>query len=396
VLLKSASAPPPTRGQQAKRSLGRFIIGFLLGVFHLNLASLVFFTAADAFGYLPPMSPDDSRYFSAGSFVAGAIWFWLLAGSSIQKYRHQSACRKQWLINFPEIIEGPVPVSIRFLTQSVNYEMLGDRNTVPVGKSLRLVDTANYLLLFVRSGVIPLSKKKLSPVTIDAIRGWSAERNALLLPVAKRSPYLPPQLSAGLGMVLLVVCLWAGNHIKRMPRTPIYPTTVTLSLPDATTMVAGQVVNLERLSYRASDNQGVLYDQLSGYVDRPEISGTFSADRSATPFLAQTAEAEFDQERSWHLTIGQIPDTATLEPLPDSGAFIAWDQPHDADYPGHCGALRSNSGTTPVAGGRVLWRNRLFLQLCSASMSETELRDWMLQAIPPMSRVLASRTQTNP
>jgi hypothetical protein len=396
VRLTSASAPHPTGWQQAQRSLGLFIIGFLLGVVHLTFASLAVCTAANALGYLPPVSLDEQRLFSAGSLAAGVIWFWLLAGASIQKFRYQLACRKRWRIDFPEIFEGPVPVSIRFLAESVNYEILGNRNTVPIGKSLGLVNTTNYLLLFVRSGVISLSKKKLSPVTLDAILRWSADKNALLLAVAKRSRYLPPRLSASLGATLLLVCLWAGTHVKLIPRVPIYPTSVTLSLPNEITIVAGQVVNLQRLSYEVSDYQGTLYDQLKGYVYRPEISGTFFVDRSATPFLAQTAEAEFKQERSWHLTIGQIPDTATMEPLPDSSVFIAWDQPHAANYPGHCGALRSNSDTSPVVGGRVLWRRRLYLQLCSAAMSKTELRDWMLQAIPPMSRVIAYHTHTKP
>lgn len=395
-VLKRTSTSPRSPAQRTKDWLKPFIIGFLLGLFHLTFAILVLVAAGNALGYQPPLPPDYYGIFSFGTFVAGVIWFWLLAGPAIARYRHQAACLAEWRVTIPEIFEGPVPVAIHFLAERVSYEMLKNREMVPTGISLRVIDTANYLLLRVRGGMLPLSKKKLPSSAMDAVRRWSAERNALLLPTARRHIYLPRQLSACLGVAVLVSCIWISKHLKLTPQAPIYPTSVTLSLPDTSTIIAGQVVNLERVSYKASENQGTLFDQLSGFVNRPEISGTFDIDRSATPFLAQTAEAEFEQERSWHLAIGQIPAIATMEPLPDSGVFIAWDQPNAADYAGHCGALRANTGTTPVASERVLWRKRLYLQLCTASMSKPELREWMLQAITPINRVLASRTQTNP
>jgi hypothetical protein len=331
---------------------------------------------------------------ATATVVIGFLWLWLLVGPSIEKSRYEAACKKLWRCDFPEILQGTVPVSAKFWTGFLAFEMLGSDHTLVVRPSVKLIETDAYCLLQLGSTQLPIAKSKLSAQTLNEIRNWSMAANIFFTPIPPRPTRLPPKLSAWLGVALCLSCLWVGTHIREWPKSVAYPTSVRLALRDATTIVAGQVVNLEHLTYSASANQGVLYDQLSGTISRPEIAGTFFTDRNGTPFLARTAQAEFDDERTWHLTIGQIPADATMEPLPESGVFIAWDQPPTADYPGHCAALRANSGTTPLSQGRVLWRNRLFIQACSASMAKADVRDWMLQAIQPLNRELALRTQT--
>ena len=393
VHLVSATKLPDTSRQRLARWLKPFALGCCLGIFHLNAACWVLLAAAVAFGMHPQIAPESLARLGFGTGFVGMIWMWLLAGPAITEYRFRSGWIRRWRSDLPEILQGPLPASVSLSADQAILETLNCRDVAPIGPSIRLIEADDYCLLKLRGALVPIAKNKLSPDVLQAVRGWAMAHNLLFHPVRQRHIVLPTRVSALLGVVLCLCCFVIATHMRVVPQPPIYPTSVTLALPDATMIVAGQVVHLEDLSYGASDFNGVLYDQLSGYISRPDISGTFHMDRSATPYLAQTADDEYNQERTWNLTIGKIPDNATMYALPDSGVFIAWENSVSADYPGRCGALRSNYDTSPAPAGRVLWRGRLYVQVCSAAMSASELREWMMQAIKPMYRQLVSRTK---
>jgi hypothetical protein len=394
--LRSATLPAPPQPGRAGRQIVSFVAGLCLAYFHLNAAALVAFSAANALGYITEFAPYQVHYVSAATASIGLLWLWLLIRQPIEKYQCDAAYKNLWRIDFPEILHDPVPVSIRFSADSVAFNMLGSHHTIPLSTPVKLVETDNYCVLKLGTTQLPIPRNKLPPQNVSAILSWSAAHNILFTPVMRRRTRLPPLVSACFGAVLCVFCLWVATHNKAWQAGAVTRTSVKLELRDATTIIAGQTVHLEQLRYSASDRQGVLYDTLTGTISRPDIGGTFFMDRNSTSNLAQTPQEEFEDERTWHLAIGQIPADAAIEPLPNSGVFIAWDQPPSADYPGHCGALRSNSNTTPAAAGRVLFRNRLWLQICSATMSKAEVRDWALQAIPPLNQQFALRTQTTP
>lgn len=396
IQLKSSTQPPSVRVLQVGRSIWPFVLGVCLGLFNFNAVGFMLIAAAIATGCMPEITPYQSHVVSAGAVLVGFIWFWLLAGRWLERNRCESAWLKYCRTDFPEILGNSVPVSISLLADSVSITMLGGHSVVPIRSIVRLFEIDDYFILRTGITLLPIAKGKLSSQTQDGIRNWAKGQNIFFVPDGPRRNRVPRRISVALGAVLCILCLWVGTHIRVQPQSVAYPTSVKLALRDATTIIAGQAVQLEKLSYSASVNQAVLYDSLSGYVSRPEISGTFFVDRNGTPFLARTAEDEFADERTWHLTIGQIPADATMEALPGSGVYIAWEQPFSADYPGHCGALRSNSGTTPLSAGRFMWRGRLFLEVCSATMSKTEVREWMFHAIEPLNRELALRTQTAP
>jgi hypothetical protein len=394
--LISFDQPTPSPREKASGIIAAFIAGLCLGIFQFYAAGLVLIAADSALGYVPPLSPDEHRYIGPGSIVTGLIWLLLLSGETIAKSRNEAACKRSWRHDFPDMLQGAVPVSMRFSDGSFAIDQPGSSQTVTDLSSIKIVESDAYCLLQLGSARVPIPKNKLSTQALNDIRSWSTARIILFRQVPQRPKRLPPKVATWLGVVLFLSCLWVGTHVRTWPKPAPYPTTVRLALRDVETIIAGQAVNLQQLNYSASENQGALYDQLGGSISRPEISGSFSVDRSATPFLAQTAQAEFEEERTWHFWFGQIPADATMEPLPDSGVFIAWDNPPTAAYPGHCAALRANGGTIPVSGGRFLWRYRLRIQACSATMAKADVRDWMLAAIQPLENELALRTQTKP
>jgi hypothetical protein len=352
--------------------------------------------AANALGYLPPLSPDKHGFFVGATIIIGIIWLSLVAGQPMENVRNASACKKAWRQDFPDILRGAVPASVGFSTESVTFEIPGNKQTIAVRPSVKLVETDAYFLLKSGSTYFPVAKSKVPPQALVYIRNWAQARQILFTPAPQRPARLPPNVAIGLGVPLFLSCLWVGTHVTAWPKPAPYPTTVRLALRDVETIIAGQAVNLQQLSYSAHVRQGALSDELSGSIGRADITVTFTVDRIATPYLAQTAQAEFEEARTWHSWTGQIPADATMEPLPDSGVFIAWDNPPTAAYPGRCAALRANGGTIPVSGGRVLWRYRLRIQACSATMAKADVRDWMLAAIQPLENELALRTQTKP
>jgi hypothetical protein len=394
--LISIDQPPRSLRDKARENIAAFVAGLCLGIFHVYAAGLVLIAAANALGYLPPLSPDDHRYIGPATIVIGLIWLALLSGESLEKSRNEAACKRLWRQDFPDILRVSVPVSINFMEGSFAIAQPGSSQTVTELSSVKLVEADAYFLLQLGGARVPMAKSKLSSQALNHLRGWSTSHEILFNQAPVRPRRLPPRIATWLGAALCLSCLWAGTHIKTWPKPAPYPTTVRLALRDVATMVAGQVVTLQKLSYTASGRQGGLSDQLSVGIGRPEISGTFTVDRIATPYLAQTAQAEFNEARTWHLWSGQIPADATMELLPESGVLITWDNPPTANYPGHCAILRANGGTIPVSGGRFLWRYRLRIQACSASMSQADVRDWMLAAIQPLDNELALRTQTNP
>ena len=387
-----AAQPSTTRWQRTRRVGRSVVFGLCLGFFHLCAAGFVLVLAANVFGYWPELDRENFHYLSSVTILFGAIWFWLLAAPALQKFRSDSATRKVLRINFPEMLWHPVSMSARVSATRIILAGSGRRYVVPLGAWVTLIDAGSYLILQMGSMLLPLAKPKLSLDSMVALLDWSKSQN---IPVQK----LPTQKSLAakdlrrFGGVLLLACLWVGTHIKVQAAPSIFPRAVRLILPDETIFVAGEIVHLQRLRYSLSDNEGLLYDTLDGYISRPEISGTFYVDRNAAPNLARTAEAEFEIERAWHLTIGQIPPDATMEPLPDSGMYVAWEQPSTAEYPGHCGALRANLGTAPMAGGRVSFRDRVYIQACSATMLKGDVKAWMQQAVRSLNHELLMRTR---
>jgi hypothetical protein len=393
VAFTPVSGIEPTRLQRFTASLRPFAIGLCLGVFHVHAAIVVVAGAAIAFGYWHGISPEALPYLCWGILLIGVIWFRLLSVRFFDHSRLSAACRKRWRGEIPSIFSGPVPASFTLSADRVTANLLDTQVTMPAGQSVKLVETPSSWFLILGDTCLPAAKAKLAAGATEAIRHWALAHGRLFGAVADRDFNLPRRVSAVLGLTLLLFCIWAATHIRPEANAAVQPTSVNLVLSDATTIVAGQMVHLEGLNYTASTWNGALYDRLSGYVSRPDISGAFYIDRSATHYLAQTAEAEFEEEKGYTLAVGKIGAAATMEPLPDSGVFIAWNNPPEANYPGRCGALRYNYDTVPLPGQQVMWGGRLRMQLCSATMSKDEVRDWMLQAIEPMIQMFKRKAR---
>ncbi len=396
TLLVSAAQPPPTRAQRLKRSLKPFAFGCCLGAFHLNAIAWVIYAAYVARGH-PIAVPAHAALLSTGTILFGIIWLLLLTKPAIAKARFQAALKRQWRTNLPEILQAPLPVRLSLLTDKVVFEILGGRTITPLGPAVELIEQDAHIVLNLRGTPCPIPKHTLLPDATRAIRVWATAHSRLFVPVPQRHILLPPRLSAWTGAAICLCCILIAGNVTALPNPATNQSrAVMLALPNATTIIGGEVAHLNGLTYTASVFNGVLYDQLSGYIDRPEISGTFHMDRSAAPYLAQTAQDEFAEERTWNMTVGKIPATARRYDLDAAGVYIAWDNAPGADYPGHCGALRANRDTLPAPDGRVFWRGRLYLQLCSASMSADDLKAWMLHAIAPVYRQIVSRAQATP
>ncbi len=384
---------PPGQAQTIRQAAMSFTAGVCLGTFHVAAASWVLTASANALGYTPQIASEYAPLLGGVPRIVGFIWLWLLAGETIQKYRYERACKKLWRKAFPEIFDHAVSVSISFTDTSVASTVVGRQNSIPVGRGVRLVETDTHYLLTLDALPLPLPKSRLSEQTARDMIAWAAAHAALYAPVSQRRKILPPNVSAGLGVALCLACLWVGSHVKIWSPPPAQTRSVNLALPNTDRIVAGQVVHLEQLNYTATNRYGAFYDSLAGTVSRPEITGTFFADRYDTPNLARTAQDEFVEERTWPLIIGRIPADAAIEELPASGVLITWEQPLSADYPGNCAALRANADTTKLSGGRFLFRRRLYLAVCSPSMSKADLKTWSLQAIAPLNRELVLQTQ---
>jgi hypothetical protein len=363
------------------RALARFLIGCCLGYFHLNLAGVVVFAAAVALGFWPQVRPDGAAFLRIGSIVAGSIWLWVLAAPALAKFRYMHSLAKELRPSVPEIFAGPVPARVCFAPDMVTAELLGARSSAAPPASLRLVETADYFFLRVRLTLVPMAKARLAAADAATMRDWARSQGVLYYPRFHRRSLLPPPFSAAAGLALFVMCLAIAGGVRREPEIAAYPARVTVGLSDGETVVDGETAKLDHLYYTVSMFQEGLYEQLRGAVSGPDVSGTFREDRNAHGYLAQTAEDEFAEERGWNFPMGPIPQSAMMEALLDSSVLISWQNPRDAAYPGQCVSLRANVDTVKLNAGRVMWRRRLYVTTCSATLSAQELRAWMLAAI---------------